>query len=123
MKRVPLRRTVALVNHAKRDPVTHQVAAEVIERDLREAGGCVPKHLGAPGDCRDRWGNIVRPDARETLTIGHVREHSGGMRRSVPRWLIAGCSGHGVQGWELRNVEKLREYLERLYVGPPSGGS
>ena len=94
--------------------VTAQVAAEVFARDLRIAGGCVPKYLGAPGPCRDRWGNVVRPDARPILTIGHVREHSGGQRRSVPRWLISSCWGHGVQSWELSHVAELREYLAEV---------
>ena len=99
--------------------VTPQVAAEVFERDIRIAGGCVPKYLGAPGDCRDKWGTIVRPEATPfadrwatpTLTIGHVREHSGGQRRSIPRWLISACWGHGVQGWELAHTQELRDYL------------
>lgn len=108
---VALRRTVALHNHRK-PGIPAQVVAEVIERDLRVAGGCVMRFLGAPGDCRDRWRNIVRPDAREALTMGHVREHPGGERRSVPRWLVSGCWGHGVQSWELANVDKLRKYLE-----------
>jgi len=110
----------------RRDPVTAQVAAEVFERDIRIAGGCVPKYLGAPGDCKDRWGAIVRTDTRgelipfedrwatPVLTIGHVREHSGGQRRSVPRWLISACWGHGVQSWELAHTAELRAYLERV---------
>lgn len=91
--------------------MTAIVAAEVLERDLRVAGGCVPKYLGAPGPCKDRWGYVVKPDDRHGLTIGHVREHSGGTRRSVPRWLVAGCWFHGVQGWELAHVRELRQYL------------
>lgn len=117
-RHVPLRRRMPLVastkglrRKPKADPVTPQVAAEVFERDLRIAGGCVPRYLGAPGDCRDRWGNVVFPHAREALTLNHVREHEGGMRRSVPRWLNAGCWFHNVQGWELAHVEELREYL------------
>jgi len=119
-------RIVTLHRGPRKDPVTAQVAAQVIERDIRIAGGCVPKYLGAPGDCRDRWGIIVRPDAREALipygdawphgalTLGHLREHSGGMRRSEPRWLFAGCWGHGVQSWELSHVDELRAYLARV---------
>lgn len=103
-----------LRRHPKADPVTPQVAEEVIERDLRIAGGCVPAYLGAPGDCRNRWGIVVLPYAREALTLGHVREHSGGIRRSIPRWLVTACWGHGVQGWELSHVEDLRAYLARV---------
>lgn len=113
-RHVPLKRSAMPRRHAKADPVTPQVAEEVFERDLRIAGGCVPAYLGAPGDCRDRWQNIVRPDASEALTLNHVREHSGGERRSVPRWLTTGCWGHSVQGWELSHVEDLRAYLARV---------
>lgn len=105
IRRTPLKRP------RKKDSPTAQVIAEVAERDIRIAGGCVPKYLGAPGDCKDRWGHITRPDARETMTFNHVREHSGGMRRSEVRWMNAGCSFHNVQGWELGHTAELRDYL------------
>jgi len=93
----------------KRPGIPNDVAAAVILRDMAVAGGCVPKYLGAPGVCRDQWG--TEHDRRERLTFGHVREHSGGMRRSEARWLVLGCWGHGVQGWELSHVVELRDYL------------
>lgn len=99
------RRSVTLAKNR----VTHQVAAEVLARDLRVAGGCVMKFLGAPGECRNKWGEIHPPHLQ--LTMGHVREHAGGMRRSEVRWLVAGCWFHGVQGWELGHTQELRDYL------------
>ena len=102
--------------HATKDPVTPQVYAEVIARDLRIAGGCVAPHLDPmAGECHDRWGNLVRPYAVEALTLDHVREEPGGRRRSEPRWLVAACSGHHVfGGWCSANRPKLREYLEKV---------
>lgn len=95
--------------------VSPQVAEEVFARDLRISGGCVaPKIDPLAGECRDMWGNFVLPSARAAWTIGHVREFSGGERRSVPRWLVTTCWGHGVQSWELRNTQRLRDYLEKV---------
>lgn len=102
MKRSVLRR-------ARRAGIHDDVATAVILRDMNVAGGCVPKYLGAPGPCRDQWG--TEHDPRERLTFGHVREHSGGQRRSEVRWLVLACYGHGVQSWELAHVEELRGYL------------
>jgi len=110
MKRVALHR-----NRAK-DPVTPQVAAEVITRDLRVAGGCVAPHLDAmAGLCRDRWGTPVLPHAREALTLDHIREDAGGQRRSDARWLVTVCYQHHIaDGWATSHRPLLREYLERV---------
>lgn len=112
IRHVALTRRTPFRVKPKIDHVTPQVRAEVIARDLRIAGGCVAPFLDATaGECKDRWGNLVRPYAVHALTLNHVREHSGGERRSQPRWLITLCWGHGVQSWELRHVEEQRRYL------------
>lgn len=104
-----LRRHAPIRRRPKRNPIPNDVAAAVILRDMNVAGGCVPKYLGAPGPCRDQWNQ--EHDPRERLTFGHVREHSGGQRRSEARWLVLACWNHGVQGWELAHVGELRDYL------------
>ncbi len=116
MKRIPLRRTVALRTYRNVDPVTAQVRAEVIWRDLLRAGGCVAPYLDPnAGLCRDRWGTPVRPDAAAALTVDHIREHPGGERRSVPRWLVTVCWGHHVNGgWATAHRPELRDYLGSL---------
>jgi hypothetical protein len=92
--------------------VKPEVAEAVFARDLAVAGGCVPRYLGAPGPCADRWGEVHLPNVR--LTLNHVREHSGGKRRSEVRWLVSGCWRHNVQGWELAHVQQLRDYLANV---------
>lgn len=109
-----IRRRSVTLNRGRKDPVTAQVAAEVLARDLRIAGGCVPKYLDAPGECRNKWGEIH--PAHLQLTLGHVREFSGGQRRSEYRWLVAACWFHGVQGWELVHTQDLRDYLAKYAV-------
>ena len=74
--------------------VTAKVADAVIERDIRVAGGCVPKYLGAEGECADQFGNPVNPRNRLSLRLNHVRQFAGGARRSEVRWMNAGCWRH-----------------------------
>ena len=96
------------------DPVTRQVWAEVVQRDLRIAGGCVAPHLDAmAGLCRDKWGTVVLPYAEAALTVDHIREEPGGERRSLPRWLATVCYGHHINGgWATSHRPELRRYLE-----------
>lgn len=115
IRRVPLVAR-SLRRKPKADPVTPQVRAEVIERDLRVAGGCVAPHLDAfAGLCRDRWGTPVLPYARAALTVDHIREEPGGQRRSEARWLATVCWGHHVNGgWSTAHRPELRDYLRRI---------
>lgn len=115
VKRVPLRRTVALRSH-RTTPVPAQVRAEVIWRDLMTARGCVAPFLDKDaGLCRDRWGMPVRPDAVAALTVDHIREFPGGERRSVPRWLVTVCWGHHIQpGWSTAHRPEIRDYLAQF---------
>lgn len=95
------------------DPVTSQVWEEVVQRDLRIAGGCVaPKVDATAGECRSKWGALVLPYAREALTVDHIREEPGGQRRSLPRWLVTLCSHHHLDGWATAHRPLLRRYLE-----------
>ena len=45
-----------------------------------------PTHL-----CEDQWGQGHSPYDLSRLTLEHVREHPGGMRRDDPGWCVATC--------------------------------
>lgn len=71
---------------------------------LREAvlsrdGGCVIAKLDLGHRCEGR------------LTLGHVREHPGGMRRDEPGWCIAQCHESNVRHDESRLASEVRAYL------------
>lgn len=109
-------RTVALKTHPKKDPVTPQLRAEVIARDLRIAGGCVAPHLDATaGECRGQFGDYVRPYAEAALTLDHVRDHAAMAMRapSDMRHLVSLCWWHHLNsGWATSHRPLLRAYLE-----------
>jgi len=114
VKRIPLRRTVAL-KRGRKPVLSAQVRAEVIWRDLLKAGGCIAPHLDKDaGLCRDRWGMPVRPDAAAALTVDHIREFPGGERRDIPRWLVTACWGHHLGGWSTAHRPEIREYLAQV---------
>lgn len=47
---------------------------------VRDEFRCVAKGLGAPGECRDRWGTVVYgPSLAEVLTVDHVLDDYSGM--------------------------------------------
>lgn len=94
------------------DKVDPAVADAVFARDR----GCVPAQLGAPGPCRNAFQQVHAWDDRSQLTLEHVREAAamGAPRaKSDMAHMVVACSGHGVQGWELANKDKLREWLHR----------
>ena len=66
--------------------------ALVIARD----GGCILALIDRGHSCRDQWGEPHRPDQLDKLTLEHVREHPGGMRRDEPGWCVAMCHSGNV---------------------------
>ena len=113
LRRTPLFRRTALRSKRPKDPVDPQVWEEVFQRDLRVAGGCVAPFLDAQaGLCRDKWGTPVLPYARAAMTVDHIREHAGGERRSLRRWMVTVCHGHHVNGgWSTAHRPEIRKYL------------
>lgn len=92
----------------RRDPVTPEVALDVLLRD----GGCVAVRLGEPPD-----------DCRGPLTLDHIHERMGvGKRRakSDRAHLVSLCEGHTERGarggrqWNTANRPALRAYLESV---------
>ena len=47
--------------------------------------------------CRDQWGDPHQPDQLDKLTLEHVREHPGGMRRDEPGWCVAMCAEANIE--------------------------
>jgi len=91
----------------RRDPVTHEVAVAVFQRDQ----GCVAPKLKARSlDCRGR------------LTIDHVQDEAGiGKRRapSDPAHLVSLCQFHHTgsaagSNWATSHRPELRAYLREV---------
>lgn len=74
-----------------------ELRAFVIARD----GACLASLLDRTHqECRDRWGDPHRPDDLRRLTLEHVREHPGGMRRDEPGWCVTLChEANAVEHW------------------------
>ena len=68
--------------------MNHELRLSVMLRD----GGCILAQLTKDHICRDRWGEPHDFRALNKLTIEHVREHPGGMRRDEAGWLVAMCA-------------------------------
>jgi hypothetical protein len=87
------------VKRRRRDPVTHDVALTVLQRDA----GCVAVALGeAPSTCGGR------------LTLDHVKDQPrmGVRAPSDPAHLVALCENHHLwTGWATSHRPELREYL------------
>lgn len=47
--------------------------------------------------CRDQWGEPHRSDDTARLTLEHVREQPGGMRRDDPGWCVAMCYAANIE--------------------------
>jgi hypothetical protein len=81
------------------DPVTHDVALTVLQRD----SGCVAVALGEPpSTCGGR------------LTLDHVKDQPrmGVRAPSDPAHLVALCENHHLwTGWATSHRPELREYL------------
>lgn len=72
---------------------TAELRVRVIVRD----GACILSLLDRSHSCRDQWGDPHRPDDIAKLTLEHVREHPGGMRRDDPGWCVAMCAEANIE--------------------------
>lgn len=93
--------------------VTHGTHALVIQRDRQ----CIAALLDNSHECADRWGTKHHAADPDKLTVEHVREHPGGMRRDDEGWLVAMChSGNVVEHWgsSTENRRMLNIYLRGI---------
>lgn len=84
-----------------------ELRANVLFRD----GRCVASLLDGHHICADRWGEEHRPDDLDRLTLEHVREHPGGMRRDEPGWCLTLCFAANMAHWSSANPVAARSYL------------
>ena len=70
-----------------------ELRAIVINRD----GACLLALLDPTHLCEDQWGQGHSPYDLSRLTLEHVREHPGGMRRDDPGWCVALCHRANVE--------------------------
>lgn len=113
MKRVPLRRTVALHSGPQRDPVTHVVHDAVLRRDKE----CVAAKLGFLHVCRDRWGVPHAPYALPVLTVEHVHEGygmAGERAKSDVAHLVTLCAGLNLRPPSRDMRTAFRAYLAEV---------
>ena len=81
----------------------------VISRDQ----SCVVAEVNLGHVCKDEWGHPhLATDVRK-LTLGHIKEHPGGMRRDEPGWCIAQCSDSNIAHEETNHDNRIaiRAYL------------
>lgn len=88
-------------------PSIGHLRALVIARDRQ----CIPALLDPTHECRDAWGAPHMPDDMSRLTLGHVRQHAGGMRRDHAGWCIAQCFVSNLEHWESSHADLARAYL------------
>ena len=109
LRKSPLRR------HARKDPVTPELRELVFRRDQRS---CIAPRVDAmAGECRDRFGNLVRPSDEWALTLEHVQVGYGSMglrAPSVAACLLTVCFGHHLGGWSTGHKDAERAYLARV---------
>jgi hypothetical protein len=107
-------RTVAngRARRTKPDPVTASVRWAVMRRDRQ----CILATLEPGHVCRDRWGNIHRPDNTLRLTVEHVKDElrMGVRAPSDLRHLVAMCYAGNVEVPSKSNRAAIRAYLERV---------
>ena len=115
MKRTPLRRK------PQDDAVSEALWNAVWIRDVAVAGGCVARHLGAPGECRNVWGDPANDSMgnplRSAMTVDHVPEGYSTMGKRAPSdmsHLVLTCYAHHLGGWSTSHRPELREYLEKF---------
>ena len=65
--------------------------AELRQHVIAREGQCILAILDPTHECFDRWGMYHTPTDLDKLTLEHVREHPGGMRRDEPGWCVAMC--------------------------------
>jgi len=94
-----------------------ELRALVIARD----GGCILALLYPRfHQCRDRWGEPHLPDDLRKLTLEHVREHPGGMRRDDPGWCVAMCATANTE--HAGSTTEPRRLINAYLAGVRAGG-
>ena len=97
----------------RRDPVSPEMHARILERD----GWCVLSKIDSDHGCRDAWGVPHHPADRRLLTLEHVHDGYGLMGRRAPsdeRHLIALCAGANIGVPSKAQRAEFREYLARV---------
>ena len=89
-----------------------ELRAIVINRD----GGCLLARFDELHECEDQWGTRHSPYDLSRLTLEHVREHAGGMRRDDPGWCVALCHRANVEHTATRSQYRAQvlRYLEDI---------
>jgi hypothetical protein len=107
-----LRRYQPLRAHPQRDPVSHQLHAEVIFRDKE----CVAAKLGFTHECRNAFGQLHPSTATGQLTVEHVKDDLAMGRRapSTRRTLVALCHSRNVAVPSRAMRTAFRDYLARI---------
>ncbi len=103
------------------DPVTPETWEQVWRRDVAVAGGCVAKYLGAPGECRNVWGDPAYDSLgnplRSAMQADHVHDGGSAMglrAASTPAHLVLLCAYHH-ETWARGHRTEERTYLSRFY--------
>ena len=96
----------------RRDPVTPETRAAVLERD----GWCVLAKVDPDHQCRDVWGYPHHPADKARLTVEHVKDQlrMGVRAPSDMAHLIALCGGANVGVPSKAEREAFRSYLARV---------
>lgn len=113
MKKVPLRRTVALVNHRK-PAFPLALRAEILRRDME----CVAAKLGFVHECRSTYGLPHAPYALDLLTMEHVKDELMAGRKAPDdaRHVVALCGVLNVRPPSREMRAAFRAYLEQVSV-------
>ena len=122
MKRTPLARSGPIKRHSRKDPVTPELRAAVLERD----GGCVAPRLVPAGELAASYGWVIVETSKRTyyldacsgqLTLDHVKDQPrmGVRAPSDMAHLVTLCAFHHLDsGWATSHRPELREYLARV---------
>ncbi len=104
------------------DPVTPALWEALWRRDVAVAGGCVARYLGAPGGCRNVWGDPAYDSLgnplRSAMQADHVHDGGGsvmGLRApSDLAHLVLLCAYHH-ETWARSHRTEERQYLARFF--------
>ena len=114
MKRSPLK------SRRQQDPVTPELWESVWRRDCAVADGCVARYLGAPGTCKNVWGDPAYDSMghpiRSAMQVDHVHEGYTTAAKRAPsdmRHLVTLCAFHH-ESWARGHRVDEREYLAQF---------
>lgn len=115
MKRSPIK------SRRQQDPVGVDLWESVWRRDCAVADGCVARYLGAPGACKNVWGDPARDSMdrplRSAHQVDHVHEDGSAMAlraKSDMQHLVTLCASHH-ESWARGHRTEERRYLARFY--------